>query len=103
MRSTRRFLLRFFIAPSFVLLYSFTALGNLPHRSHGEVGALTASRLSSKDIEAAEWLGRSKDFLLMMLPMLFSAALVTQTMALEKTDKTLEPLLLTPAKTYDLV
>jgi ABC-type Na+ efflux pump permease subunit len=103
MRRTRRFLLRFFIAPSFVLLYSFTALGNLPHRSHGEVGALTASRLSSEDIEAAEWFGRSKVFLLLMLPMLFSAALVTQTMVVEKTAKTLEPLLVTPVKTYDLV
>ena len=103
MRRTRRFLLRFFIAPSFVLLYSFTALGNLPHRSHGEVGALTASRLSSEDIEAAEWFGRSKIFLLLMLPMLFSAALVTQTMVVEKTAKTLEPLLVTPVKTYDLV
>jgi ABC-2 type transport system permease protein len=103
MRRTRRFLLRFFIAPSFVLLYSFTALGNLPHRSHGEVGALTASRLSSEDIEAAEWFGRSKIFLLLMLPMLFSAALVMQTMVVEKTAKTLEPLLVTPVKTYDLV
>jgi ABC-type Na+ efflux pump permease subunit len=103
MRRTRRFLLRFFIAPSFVLLYSFTALGNLPHRSHGQVGALTASRLSSEDIEAAEWFGRSKIFLLLMLPMLFSAALVMQTMVVEKTAKTLEPLLVTPVKTYDLV
>ena len=103
MRRTRRFLLRFFIAPSFVLLYSFTALGNLPHRSHGEVGALTASRLSSEDIEAAEWFGRSKIFLLLMLPMLFSAALVMQTMVVEKTAKTLEPLLVTPVKTYHLV
>jgi ABC-type Na+ efflux pump permease subunit len=103
MRRTRRFLLRFFIAPSFVLLYSFTALGNLPHRSHGEVGPLTASRLSSEDIEAAEWFGRSKIFLLLMLPMLFSAALVMQTMVVEKTAKTLEPLLVTPVKTYDLV
>jgi ABC-2 type transport system permease protein len=103
MRRTRRFLLRFFVAPSFVLLYSFTALGNLPHRSHGEVGALTASRLSSGDIEAAEWFSRSKIFLLLMLPMLFSAALVMQTMVVEKTAKTLEPLLVTPVKTYDLV
>lgn len=103
MRRTRRFLLRFFIAPSFVLLYSFTALGNLPHRSHGEAGALTASRPSSEDIEAAEWFGRSKIFLLLMLPMLFSAALVMQTMVVEKTAKTLEPLLVTPVKTYDLV
>ncbi len=103
MRRTRRFLLRFFIAPSFVLLYSFTALGNLPHRSHGEVGALTASPLSSEDIEAAEWFSKSKIFLLLMLPMLFSAALVMQTMVVEKTAKTLEPLLVTPIKTYDLV
>ena len=103
MRRTRRFLLRFFIAPSFVLLYSFTALGNLPHHSHGEVGALTASPLSSRDIEAAEWFSRSKIFLLLMLPMLFSAALVMQTMVVEKTAKTLEPLLVTPVKTYDLV
>jgi len=103
MRRTRRFLLRFFIAPSFVLLYSSSALGNPPHRSHGEVGALTASRLSSEDIEAAEWFSRSKIFLLLMLPMLFSAALVMQTMVVEKTAKTLEPLLVTPVKTYDLV
>jgi ABC-type Na+ efflux pump permease subunit len=38
-----------------------------------------------------------------MLPMLFSAALVMQSMVVEKTAKTLEPLLVTPIKTHDLV
>jgi ABC-type Na+ efflux pump permease subunit len=104
MRRTRRFLLRFFLAPSFILLYSFTALGNLPHRAHGDGTPLISSRASpSEDIAAAEWFGRSRVFLLLMLPMLFSAALVMQTMVVEKTAKTLEPLLVTPIKTHDLV
>ena len=103
MRRTRRFLLRFFIAPSFILLYSFTALGNPSHRSHGDVAALVGPRASSEEIAAAEWFSRSKVFLLLMLPMLFSAALVMQTMVVEKTAKTLEPLLVTPIKTHDLV
>jgi ABC-type Na+ efflux pump permease subunit len=103
MRRTRRFLFRFFVAPSFILLYSFTALGNIPHRSHDNIVAFTASPASSEDIQAAEWLSRSRAFLLLMLPMLFSAALVMQTMVVEKTAKTLEPLLVTPVKTYDLV
>jgi ABC-type Na+ efflux pump permease subunit len=103
MRRTRRFLLRFFVAPSFILLYSFTALGNLPHRSHSDIIALGQSRVTSPDAQAAEWLSKSKIFLLLMLPMLFSAALVMQTMVVEKTAKTLEPLLATPVKTHDLV
>lgn len=103
MRRTRRFLLRFFLAPSFILLYSFAALGNLPHRSHADVGHFVASRAASEDIAAAQWFGQSRVFLLLMLPMLFSAALVMQTMVVEKTAKTLEPLLVTPVKTHDLV
>jgi ABC-type Na+ efflux pump permease subunit len=103
MRRTRRFLLRFFVAPSFILLYSFTALGNVPHRSRGDATTLAGPHVSSEEIEAAEWFSRSKVFLLMMLPMLFSAALVMQTMVVEKTAKTLEPLLVTPVKTHDLV
>ena len=103
MRKTRRFLLRFFFAPSFILLYSFTALGTTSHRSHGDIAALPSSPEASADIEAAAWLGRSRAFLLLMLPMLFSAALVMQTMVVEKTAKTLEPLLVTPVKTHDLV
>lgn len=103
MRKTRRFLFRFFVAPCFILLYSFTALGNIPHRSQDDIPALTAPPASSEDIEAAVWLSRSKAFLLLMLPMLFSATLVMQTMVVEKTAKTLEPLLVTPVKTHDLV
>jgi ABC-type Na+ efflux pump permease subunit len=101
MRKTRRFLLRFFVAPSFILLYSFTALGNIPHRSEDDFRAM--SRQSSQDIVAVAWFSRSKAFLLLMLPMLFSASLVMQTMVVEKTAKTLEPLLVTPVKTHDLV
>jgi ABC-type Na+ efflux pump permease subunit len=101
MRKTRRFLLRFFVAPSFILLYSFSALGNIPHHSEDDIRALSPA--SSQDIEAVVWFSRSKAFLLLMLPMLFSASLVMQTMVVEKTAKTLEPLLVTPVKTHDLV
>jgi ABC-type Na+ efflux pump permease subunit len=103
MRKTRRFLLRFFVAPSFILLYSFMSLGDLSHRSQGDMTSFTRSAAVSEDVEAAEWLSRSRVFLLLMLPMLFSAALVTQTMVIEKSAKTLEPLLVTPVKTHDLV
>jgi ABC-type Na+ efflux pump permease subunit len=103
MRKTRRFLLRFFVAPSFILIYSLTSLGSLSNRSHSDVTSFARSPVASEDVEAAEWFSRSKTFLLLMLPMLYSAALVMQTMVIEKSAKTLEPLLVTPVKTHDLV
>jgi ABC-type Na+ efflux pump permease subunit len=103
MRKTRRFLLRFFVAPSFILLYSFTALGNSPYRDHRSIAPFTSLAGSTQEAAAVEWFSKSKAFLLLMLPMLLSATLVVQTMVIEKSAKTLEPLLVTPVHTHDLV
>jgi ABC-type Na+ efflux pump permease subunit len=103
MRKTRRFLVRFFVAPSFILLYSLMSLGSISNRPHQDMAAITQPETVAQELRAVEWFSRSRAFLLLMLPMLYSAALVMQTMVIEKTAKTLEPLLVTPVKTYDLV
>jgi ABC-type Na+ efflux pump permease subunit len=103
MRKTRRFLVRFFVAPSFILLYSLMSLGSLSNRPHQEIASFTQPEKVSEELRAVEWFSRSRAFLLLMLPMLYSAALVMQTMVIEKSAKTLEPLLVTPVKTHDLV
>jgi ABC-type Na+ efflux pump permease subunit len=103
MRKTRRFLFRFFFAPSFILLYSVISLGSISHHSGGDFTNSTRSPAVAEDIVAAEWFSRSRAFLLLMLPMLYSASLVMQTMVIEKSAKTLEPLLVTPVKTHDLI